>query len=175
MGNLVVINCPQCNCKFRTQPIIIDGIFQSSITGKGEKPTPLAVGVSEQEKQKNVELNSLREFMFSLDKEVEYKNIEVNIDKLKEINGVIIGGHEKWQQKMKEYLPKFIFIHTDMLNFDVTALNGVKDVFFYINYLNHAIYYKVIEYIKNKDVKIHYINVQNEDLVLKNIYNVYYN
>lgn len=129
----------------------------------------------QQEKQKNVELNSLREFMFSLDKEVEYKNIEVNIDKLKEINGVIIGGHEKWQQKMKEYLPKFIFIHTDMLNFDVTALNGVKDVFFYINYLNHAIYYKVIEYIKNKDVKIHYINVQNEDLVLKNIYNVYYN
>ena len=31
MGNLVVINCPQCNCKFRTQPIIIDGIFKAAL------------------------------------------------------------------------------------------------------------------------------------------------
>lgn len=124
----------------------------------------------EKERQKDEELNSLREFMFSLDSEVEYKESSaIDMDKLKQVKAVIIGGHNKWQQRMKELLPNFIFIHTDMLNFDLSVLDDIEYVFFYINYLNHAMYYRVIDYVKGTDIKIRYINRQNEEMVIREI------
>nr|WP_294487031.1 hypothetical protein [uncultured Anaerosporobacter sp.] len=120
----------------------------------------------ENEAHKNKELNSLREFVFRLDSQVSYKETDIDYSRLKQLNAVIIGGHERWQAKMKESLPKCTFIHTDMNNFDVNILNSVNDVFFYVNYLNHPIYYKVINYIRGKNKKIHYLNQQNEKLIL---------
>ena len=42
--------------------------------------------------------------MFELDNEVEYRELEEDIEM--DINGIIVGGHDKWQQKMKESLPR---------------------------------------------------------------------
>jgi hypothetical protein len=120
----------------------------------------------ENEKLKNNELNSLREFVFRLDSQVAYKEIDIDYSRFKKLNAVIIGGHERWQAKMKEILPKCTFIHASMVNFDVNILNSVSDIFFYVNYLNHPIYYKVINYIQGKSKNIHYLNQQNEKLVL---------
>jgi hypothetical protein len=128
----------------------------------------------ENEKSKTNELNSLREFIFSLDSQTEYNNEteEVNSEQLKQIKGVIIGGHEKWQSRMKELLPNFTFIHTTMLNFDTSIFDAADKVFVYVNYINHAMYYKAMESVKNKDVKIYYLKQQNENLCLKDIYNI---
>lgn len=135
-----------------------------------EKRTARLEIALEKEKKKNIELNSLRQFVFSLDQEIKYEPPEGDLSRIKTFEGVIIGGHEKWQQRMKKRLPRFVFIHADMLNFDVSVLDNVKNVFFYVNYLNHAIYYKTIEHIKEKNIKIHFINFQNEDLFLREIY-----
>jgi len=120
----------------------------------------------ENEAIKNNELNSLREFVFQLDSQVSYKETDIDYSRLKRLNAVIVGGHERWQAKMKESLPKCTFIHADMINFDINILNSVNDVFFYVNYLNHPIYYKVINYIRGKNKNIHYLNQQNEKLIL---------
>lgn len=127
----------------------------------------------ESEQLKNNELNSLREFMFSLDTQVEYAEKDIDYNILKTIKAVIIGGHEKWQSRMKEILPGCIFIHTDMINFDMAVLDSVDIVFFYVNYLNHSIYYRIIERLRNTKKKIHYLNQQNESLVLKDIWRTY--
>lgn len=123
----------------------------------------------ETERLKNNELNSLREFMFCLDAEIEYKEIDIEYERLKGIKAAILGGHERWQAKMKQTLPECIFIHTDMLNFDLNILNNVNDIFIYVNYLNHAMYYKVMDYIKGKNKNIYYLNQQNEKFVLMEI------
>lgn len=123
------------------------------------------------EAQRNkAELNSLREFLFSLDQKEEYQAEEIDFDELKKYKAIVIGGHERWQQRMKEYLPNFIFIHPDQLNFDIRLLDGIDTVFVYPNYLNHAMYYKLMGAIEGKNIKIIYINQQNEELVLKCIY-----
>lgn len=107
--------------------------------------------------------------MFSLDAQAEYKFSSIDLNKLHQVKAIIIGGHEKWQTRMKELLPNFGFIHTDMVNFDLSVLSSVDYVFFYVNYLNHSIYYKTVDYIKGKNVNIGYLNQQNENLVLKEI------
>ena len=115
------------------------------------------------------ELNSLREFLFSLDRQEEYPDEDIDFEKLKQFKAVVIGGHERWQQRMKEYLPNFIFIHPDRVNFDIRLLDG-DIVFVYPNYLNHSMYYKLMAAIEGKDIKIVYINQQNENIALKFIY-----
>lgn len=116
------------------------------------------------------ELNSLREFLFSLDRQEEYPDEDIDFEKLKQFKAVVIGGHERWQQRMKEYLPNFIFIHPDQLNFDIRLLDGIDIVFVCPNYLNHSMYYKLMAAIEGKDIKIVYINQQNENIALKFIY-----
>lgn len=115
------------------------------------------------------ELNSLREFLFSLDRQEEYQAEKVEFEMLKNYKAVVIGGHEKWQQRMKEHLPNFIFLHTDQLNFDFKLLDGVDTVFIYPNYLNHAMYYRIMSAIEGKRVKIVYLNQQNDEITLKHI------
>jgi len=111
----------------------------------------------------------LREFLFSLDRQEEYQAEKVEFEMLKNYKAVVIGGHEKWQQRMKEHLPNFIFIHTDQLNFDFKLLDGVDTVFIYPNYLNHAMYYRIMSAIEGKRVKIVYLNQQNDEITLKHI------
>jgi len=131
----------------------------------------------ELEQLKNKELNSLREFMFSSDKQIEYKIIgtdDFNIDKLNKVRAIIIGGHERWQAELKEVLTNFKFIHTDMLNYDVSILDSIDYIFICTNYINHAIYYKTIEYIKGKNIQLYYLNQQNKNIVLRKIYKLLY-
>lgn len=124
----------------------------------------------EEERRNREELNSLREFLFSLDKEEEFIEEKINPEDLQDHKAVILGGHEKWQQRMKELLPSFIFIHSENLNFDIKLLEGIEIVFIYANYLNHGIYYKVMSAIEGKAIKVAYLNQQNEDKVLQKIY-----
>ena len=124
----------------------------------------------EEERKNRNELNNLREFLFSLDKQEEYIEEKTDMDLLTKYKVVLIGGHEKWQQRMKKLLPNFIFIHPDQANFDTKLLEGIDIVFIYVNYLNHGIYYRTMSAIERKNVKVSYINQQNEEMVLKYIY-----
>jgi hypothetical protein len=114
------------------------------------------------------ELYSLREMMFNLDNQEEYiPEDEIDISKLENIKLLIIGGHDKWQQRMKETLKNTIFISPNNLNFDISLINNVEMVYVYTQYINHSIYYKAVEGCKKYNKKIKYINVSNEDIVFK--------
>lgn len=124
----------------------------------------------EREKRSRNELNSLREFLFNLDRQEDYIEENVNLELLKDVKAVVIGGHDKWQARMKEYLPNYIFISPDQLNFDIKTLEKVEIVFIYTNYLSHALYYKVMQALEGSSIKISYVNNQNDQMVLKAMY-----
>lgn len=118
-------------------------------------------------------LINLRGFIFNIeyDDESTYLHESLNYDVLKDVSGVVIGGHNKWQSRMKEHLPNCKFILPEMLNtLDLTIFSKVNIVFIYTNYLNHALYYKVIDTIKNKDITLRYLKPhKNIELVLKQV------
>ncbi|NFF75986.1 DUF2325 domain-containing protein [Clostridium sporogenes] len=116
------------------------------------------------------EVVSLREFIFNLDDVEDFQKEQIEYDKLNSLNAIIIGGHAQWQNKMKEYLPNCKFISPDMLNFDTNILNNVDIVFIYTNYLNHAMYYKVIDIIRENKLRLEYLKSNiNMEIVLKEI------
>lgn len=112
-----------------------------------------------EEKSEKEELNSLRNFIFeNKNSEFEEQTNEIIDDLISEINScsiAIIGGHPKWQEKTKKYLNNVTFISAEVtLNED-----SIKDktlIIFNTSYLNHSIYYKVINSISKS--KIGYIN-----------------
>lgn len=135
-----------------------------------EKENARLIAKLEVEKRNREELNSLREFIFNLDKQEEYSEDEIDLKLLENYKAIVIGGHEKWQQRMKKLLPNFEFIHPNNLNFDTRLLDNTNIIFVYVNYLNHGLYYKVMENIAGKGIKVTYLNQQNEDLVLQKIF-----
>lgn len=77
---------------------------------------------------------------------------------LKRIKGLIIGGHEIWQHKMKEFLSSFTFIHLDTTNFDVKLVDNADIIFMYAGYISHAMYYKALARVSTNNKKLVYIN-----------------
>lgn len=123
----------------------------------------------QEQSENKIELNSLREFIFDLDNNIDDNIVlqDKDYEDLKSIKALIIGGTSKWQQRMKNLLPNFNFIAPDALNFDLSVLDNVDYIFIYINYLSHAMYYKVMSSVKSQ--KIFYIQSTNEELVLSQI------
>lgn len=116
------------------------------------------------------ELTKLREFMFNFDNLDDNSDDSIDYNKLKNINAIIIGGHPKWQNRMKEYLSNCRFIAPDTLNFDVSILNNVDIVFIYTNYLNHSMYYKIINEIRDKNIRLEYLKANiNQEIIFKQI------
>ncbi|CAM2972471.1 DUF2325 domain-containing protein [Hathewaya histolytica] len=116
------------------------------------------------------EIVPLREFIFNMDNREGYKEEDINYNKIEGLNAIIIGGHQQWQTKMKEYLKNSNFISVENLNFDTDILLTADIVFIYTNYLNHAMYYKVIDIARENNLKVVYLKSNtNPKIVLKQI------
>ncbi|QGG46328.1 hypothetical protein [Heliorestis convoluta] len=115
------------------------------------------------------EAHELRELFFRLDSsEEDFITNESTVD-LSAVRGVIVGGHERWQTKMREKLKEWRFVSTDALNVDVSILNQAEIIFFFTGYLNHAMYDKLITEAKKLDVPVGYLSAVNEEASLKEI------
>ncbi|MCD3301280.1 hypothetical protein, partial [Clostridium botulinum] len=92
------------------------------------------------------ELFALRNFVFEQSVKDDNNAIESNtnnidISALNSIKGVVIGGRNNLQQKLKEMLSNWNFISVDTLNFDVDILKNADYIFLNVNVLSHAMYY----------------------------------
>lgn len=121
------------------------------------------------------ELYALREYIFSLS-----NNVFNEIDELQCIQKesidyneiVIIGGHIKWAQKVKERLPNIDIISADQKRVDLKFLHNKKIIIFFINYLSHSLYFQVISKIQSNQ-KIAFLKQRNIDEVIKEINRLY--
>jgi hypothetical protein len=111
------------------------------------------------------ELVGLRDYFFNSHTDYIPPSDNLKIDKVL----AIVGGHEKWQNKIKNLIQNTIIIHTDNLNQDLKILLRADAVVFYPNYLNHAMYFKVIDYADKNNIPVFYLNNLNETIVLKEL------
>lgn len=132
----------------------------------------------EESKVNKVELDKLREYAYKSEDLDSVDTNEETID-LEFINSkkiLVIGGRSNWHNKLKEVLNNCSFISVDNLNFDVGILSNYDHIFIYTDYLSHALYYKVIDYIRNNNLNVSYLKssinikltlIQLQDLLFK--------
>lgn len=122
------------------------------------------------------ELYKLRSLMFSLENNYQQDTNE-NIDyesSLLEISNknkiVFIGGHINLINALKNKYPHMIFI-TGEKAVSHQVINHADYVFFFYNFLNHTLYYKVMNLLyNNRKVKWDYISARNLNLVEIDLY-----
>ena len=118
--------------------------------------------------QAQAEAQMLREALFSVPEPT--PRIGTPID-LSIYRGVVVGGHERWQARMKEVLPDtWCIIHPDD-NVDLNVIAGADIVFFFTGYLSHAVYYGVIGETRRRNIPVGYIKRINDVECLKEIQN----
>jgi hypothetical protein len=144
----------------------------NDIVSKKDKEIEKLRAELEESKANDNELIALRNLMFTQEHKENNEVSDVVNDvakvQLESIKGCFIGGNESLQTKLKPILKSTVFLNMNNLNFDVNVLN-VDYIFIYTDCLNHAMYYKVIDYIRSKNIKLLYINNRNIDIIKNEI------
>lgn len=108
----------------------------------------------------NKEVTGLRNFIFNLTNNIDNSSNEnlIDYEKIKDLEGIIIGGDPNIHSKIKKIFPKFKLIGPEQINFDASIIDKYAKIYIYTGYLSHGLYYKVINYVRNKEIEIKYIN-----------------
>lgn len=118
------------------------------------------------EKKYRTELNELREYLFKLNNNYVPSNSKKTLDYyIARINILIIGGTKEWRRKFREKYPELRTLTGFNGNFDAPILSNYDYVFFYTGYMDHATYYKAINFIRSHNIKFGYIGKTNMELV----------
>lgn len=119
-----------------------------------------------------IELVALREFIFNLNTKIPVEINNINYTVINEFKGIIIGGYNSWQTKMKELLSEWTFISVDTSNFDENILKNNNHIFINASCMSHGMYYRVMKVIcSTNNKKIHFINNQNTEICIEKIHN----
>lgn len=112
-----------------------------------------------------IEVEELKKIAFSQE---EPEEVTEPVD-LSEFKGVIVGGHENCHNRMKEILPdSWRFVHPDD-NIDTQIIAGADIVFFYVNYLSHAVFSKIFPEAKKNNIQVGYLKSVNIQECLQEI------
>ena len=149
----------------------IEKSFNKQIRQLQTENKKLKKQIMELQKNEN-ELIALREMMFSLEQKEHELDEEMDVNTINTENIIIVGGHVNWQNQIKDKLPSIRLIDTEALNFNPDTLSHVKLIVFNTAYMNHGMYYKMINYARNNNIKIGYITNQNIDLSIRQIYKI---
>lgn len=96
---------------------------------------------------------------------------EQMLNVLQKKNIAFVGGHHKWQRKLKEVLPDAKFIYVDDINRSFNVLRSVDIVFLNSTVLNHGFSYKFLNVMESAEVPFYYLSdAVNIDRSIKEIY-----
>lgn len=123
------------------------------------------------EREKTDELNTLREFVFSIKSEYVPESDETDLKELiKDKKIIIVGGHIEWRNKLKRKYPSIITMDGHNATSDFTPLSSADLVLLNTSNMSHKVYYKVIETLRRGTTKFDYIGRSiNQELYEKEI------
>lgn len=85
--------------------------------------------------------------------------------RLKNLNVLIMGGHQVWQNRLKELYPDFKHLDSDNVNYDINITRNADIVFFNTLHCSHTLYYRMKNNINNgrdeRKNKVVYISSNN--------------
>lgn len=70
-------------------------------------------------------------------------------NKLKSFNILVMGGHQIWQNRLKEIYPYFTYIDSDNVNFDINITRNADFIFFNTLHCSHTLYYRIKNNVNN--------------------------
>ncbi|MHC1682784.1 MAG: hypothetical protein AB6733_07540 [Clostridiaceae bacterium] len=118
------------------------------------------------EKKYRNELNELREYVFKVNNQYiptpSNETLDYYIARMKII---IIGGTKEWRRKFREKYPELRTLTGFNGNFDTNILLNYDYVFFYTGFMDHATYYRAINFIRTNQINFGYIGKTNIELV----------
>ena len=119
--------------------------------------------------EKNAELNTLRSFVFDIQREY-YP--EKNSKSLSELtNGkriIVIGGHINWRNNLKNKYPAFQIFDGNIKTADLSSLQSADFVFLNVSNMSHALYYKAMNILRENDIPFDYLGrTVNQELYEK--------
>ncbi|MDR3595252.1 hypothetical protein [Clostridium sp.] len=118
------------------------------------------------EKKYRNELNELREYLFKVNNNYVSTTPKKTLDYyIARKNIIIIGGTKDWRRKFREKYPDLRTLNGFNGNFDTNILSNYDYVFFYTGYMDHATYYRAINFIRSYNIKFGYIGKTNMELV----------
>jgi len=121
--------------------------------------------LSSEKKYRN-ELNELREYLFKVNNNYVPSNSKKSLDYyIARKNIIIIGGAKEWRIKFREKYPELRTLSGFNETFDTNILSNYDYVFFYTGFMNHATYYRAINFIRSHGIKFGYIGKTNIELV----------
>ena len=123
--------------------------YKSELSKQSKELRKLEERIAELEEDK-AELNKLRELMFSMqNSDGSYSgNDDVDLQALvKEHEIVVVGGHIKLLDKIKEKYPS-IRLTYDSCTYPELLIHNATHVFFLNNFMNHGSYYRAMKIIK---------------------------
>ncbi len=119
-----------------------------------------------EERKYRDELNALREYVFEVNNEYIPKQAEKTLeDYIDCLRVLIIGGTKEWRRKFRGKYPDLRTLSGFNENFDVSILGNYEYIFFYSGYMNHATYYRTMNFIRANGMKFGYIGKTNMELV----------
>ena len=100
----------------------------------------------------------------------EYDSNELKWDELDSVSGVIVGGTDTWQKRLKEKLPSWRFISASQNSYDKNIIVASEFVFFNTSFVGHSMYYSIVSIIQSSEnVKLGFINNINLERVYREI------
>jgi len=118
------------------------------------------------EKKHRNELNELREYLFKVNTNYVPSVSKETLDYyIARKNIIIIGGTKEWRRKFRDKYPELRTLNGFNGTFDTNILANYDYVFFYTGYMDHATYYRAINFIRSHDIKFGYIGKTNMELV----------
>ncbi|MFP3154946.1 DUF2325 domain-containing protein [Lachnospiraceae bacterium ZAX-1] len=123
-----------------------------------------------EEKQYHQELFRLREHLFREKPLVDDGEKPFLLeDYIKGKNIVIIGGGKQWRQKMRETYPQIYTLNGFNQNFEIDILQSANCILFFTDVLSHAVYNKVMNYIRIKQIPFGYVSSTNLEYAKREI------
>lgn len=89
-----------------------------------------------------------------------------DLEKLKNVRAVVIGGTERWQARLSSCLPHFVYLHGDA-GFDESLIINTEIVFADIRFkFDHCRYYRLMDIVRRHKKRLVFLSKTNTALTI---------
>jgi hypothetical protein len=91
-----------------------------------------------------------------------------DLQKLKEVRAVVIGGTERWQARLSSHLPHFVYLYGDAAGFDESLVINADIVFADTRFkFNHGCFYRLADIVRRHNKRLVFLSRTNTALAVR--------
>lgn len=100
--------------------------------------------------------------------EIVAPDTENDLQKLKDVRAVVIGGTERWQTNLSSLLPHFVYLFGDNAGFDDALIINADIIFADIRFkFPHSCYYRLMDIVRRHKKRLVFLSKTNTALAIR--------